>query len=320
MHREFRKLLDAAVGISEFVFAVNIDIRGFSDWSLTVDSAQTAIFVKKIYTKLIDGYFSDAAFVKPTGDGLLVVVSFEEEQLTAVATKLVRDAIQIVENFGMLCATEEMINFPVPQAVGIGLARGAASRLASGETTLDYSGRVLNLAARLMDLARPHGVVLDAGFGLKLLPDELQDRFRRRDVYLKGVSPTTASAVYCWPTTVEIPTTYLHPLGDKRWEQVVDTVTIADLEQFGGDELSYELIPSPCPTHELFCIASHDAVTAGGRKSKKFTETKEIPVTLVHKGAIHEAEILRAALLKYLRQKKVGATWGVRIELNYRSL
>jgi hypothetical protein len=53
MHRDFRALLDEARGISEFVFAVNVDIRGFSDWSLTVDSAQTAIFVKKIYAKLI---------------------------------------------------------------------------------------------------------------------------------------------------------------------------------------------------------------------------------------------------------------------------
>lgn len=102
MHRDFRDLLDEAMGVSEFVFAMNLDIRGFSDWSLTVDSAQTAIFLKKIYSKLIDRYFDDAAFIKPTGDGLLVVVNFEEDALASVATRLVRIAIEIVENFGDL--------------------------------------------------------------------------------------------------------------------------------------------------------------------------------------------------------------------------
>ena len=68
----------------------------------------------------------------------------------------------LVEAFGQITANDFMINFPVPQRLGVGVARGTATRLASGGQVLDYTGRCLNLAARLMDKARPYGVVFGA--------------------------------------------------------------------------------------------------------------------------------------------------------------
>lgn len=213
-----------------------------------------------------------------------------------------------------------MINFSVPQDVGIGLARGTASRLLSGEKTLDYSGRVLNLAARLMELARPRGLVFDGGLSCDVLPSDLAGEFQAEEVYLKGVSPTTPMLVHYWPRNIEIPVPFLRPHGAKKWEQIVDIVQLATLEHISGDELFYTLSPLPCETPELFCIVTHDAVTPGRRKSKAFSATKELPVTLVTKGANFEAEIQRQQLVRYLRRARVGRSWDIRIELNYRSL
>jgi len=84
MHRTFRKLLESAIGISEFIIAVNLDIRGFSSFSKEVESPSVAMFIKKVYMKLIDTYFSDASFFKSTGDGLLMIIPYTEKNLLYV--------------------------------------------------------------------------------------------------------------------------------------------------------------------------------------------------------------------------------------------
>lgn len=233
MHRQFRSLLDQARGYSEFVIVANVDIRGFSDFSLGVDSAQTALFVRRVYARLIDSYFKDAAYVKPTGDGLLVVLGFEDdlEDLTRVARKSVADAFNIVETFADICADDPMINFTVPQNVGIGLARGPASKIISGEFVLDYSGRTLNLASRLMDVARPAGVVIDGSFGLQLLDEATQGRFESAEVYIRGVAPREPARIYYSAEFTKIGASYLRPLETFRWRSITRSESLAGLEQ-----------------------------------------------------------------------------------------
>jgi len=65
-----------------------------------------------------------------------------------------------------------MTNFPTPDKIGIGITRGSVCCIMSGSKILDYSGRNLNLASRLMEMARPSGIVFDESFGLDLLSDE----------------------------------------------------------------------------------------------------------------------------------------------------
>ena len=48
MHREFKELLKNATGRSEFIIAVLIDIRGFTPFSKSVESAEVAMFIKKV--------------------------------------------------------------------------------------------------------------------------------------------------------------------------------------------------------------------------------------------------------------------------------
>ncbi|MCJ7692880.1 MAG: hypothetical protein MUO22_05640 [Sedimentisphaerales bacterium] len=72
MHRNLRKLLENAEGVSEFIIAINVDIRGFSEFSLQVESPDAAMYVKRVYIRLVDDYLTGASFFKPTGDGLLL--------------------------------------------------------------------------------------------------------------------------------------------------------------------------------------------------------------------------------------------------------
>jgi len=89
-----------------------------------------------------------------------------------------------------------MINFRVPQELGIGLSRGAVCRLVSKGKTLDYSGTVINLASRLMNLARPSGVVFDADFGIELLPEKIRNIFAKERVSLLGIAEREPVEIY----------------------------------------------------------------------------------------------------------------------------
>jgi class 3 adenylate cyclase len=327
MHRLFRERLDEAKGISEFVIVLNIDIRGFSDWSLEVDSAQTALFIKKIYAKLIDKYFADAAFLKPTGDGLLVVLNFDEEEVASAVTKVIQQSMEIVKSFGTLCANEPAINFAVPQNVGIGISRGAASRLISDDLTLDYSGRVLNQASRLMDIARPRGVVFDSQFGFELLPKELRGKFKRHDIYLKGVSPRTPLEVRCWPRSIKIARVNQFPIGQPQWEHIEAVVARQDLIDPKNDESSHEgsVFSLDLPSHPpdprtLTCEIRHDVVLADGRPSNQYFSFLEESVSYVDSAGQAQAHIDEARLAARLEKEGVGMDWPVRIKVSFRML
>lgn len=319
MHRLLREELDAATGRSEFVIALNLDIRGFSDWSLKVDSAQTALYLKKLYAKLIDSYFATASFIKPTGDGLLVVEAIEEDGLLDALQRTVRDSKEIVEKFGEFCADEPMINFVVPDKVGIGLARGSASRLASGDRTLDYSGNVLNLASRLMDLARPEGIVVDEGFGLSLLGGEVVDEFDQQEVYLKGVAPNRPLRIYCFPSSVQIPAIHRKPLEEEQWKHKELRTSRRELEQSSVRFYLFDLDESPLPSTKVTAEVSHASVTAGGRKAKGRVRRFPIDVELNEIAGKPTAQIDQFALATLLKKTHVGPTWDVTVKLYYRT-
>jgi class 3 adenylate cyclase len=318
MHRLFREQLGQAVGKSEFVIVQNLDIRGFSDWSLNVDSAQTALYIKKVYATLIDSYFKEASFIKPTGDGLLVITSFEEDELETEASRAIQRAIAIVESFGSLVEDDKMINFEVPQDVGFGIARGTASRLATEERTLDYSGRVLNLASRLMDLARPSGVVFDASYGVDLLPDEVAKDFREEAVYLKGIATSKPLTVYCWPPSVTISPIHRSPIDEERWEHQTLTTTPKELEEMAAKHYRWVLEPAPLPGATVECAVTHDAVTKGRRRSKKHEQSFGLEVSLRRAADRTVARIDQHQLATRLREKGVGPTWPVVVKISYR--
>jgi hypothetical protein len=317
MHRLFREELNAATGKSEFVIAQNVDIRGFSDWSLQVDSAQTALYIKKVYAKLIDRYFSAASFVKPTGDGLLVVEAFDEPDLQEIARRTVNNAMEIVDSFPQLCSDEDMVNFPVPSDVGIGISRGTASRLASAERTLDYSGRVLNLASRLMDLARPRGVVFDDGYGLNLLNDAVAGEFRKDFAYMKGVAESEPLAVQCWPNEIEIPPWHQRPLDEERWEHLEITHKLKDIQQMSFRSYRQRLDPAPLHGYPVEGEVAYPAITPAGNKGSG-TRYAKAKLTRSKVAGIQYAHINLDELAAQLIKFGVKAPWEVTVKISYR--
>jgi class 3 adenylate cyclase len=314
--RDFRKLLEKAEGESKFVIALNLDIRGFSDWS--DDPAQSVLYLKKLYMQLYDMYFSEASLVKPTGDGLMVVFDFKEEDLTKLAPAVVENAIEIVESFGTITQSDQMVNFPVPDQVGIGIARGSASRLASGNRTLDYSGRVLNLASRLMDIARPHGLVIDDAYGFGLLEGALKKRFFKDTVYLKGVSPHSPLSIRYWPDDITIPETNKHPVDEPLIRYASTERTLAEL-QIASDRILLDLPSRPPDPDSLEGRASHAKVLPGRRKSDRHTIYHDLDVGFQEKDGCFEAVINVPSLLKTLEKANIRSNWPVTIKVSYRA-
>ena len=265
MHREFRKLLAKAKGVSEFPIALNVDIRGFSKWS--GDSAESGLFIKKVYIRLIDEYFQHSSFFKATGDGLMVLFPVDEEDPQAAVRESVRIALDIVKKFPSITSGDSMINFPTPRAVGVGLARGPASRLVSGKKTLDYSGATLNLAARLMDLARPEGVVVDGRFGVDLLTPAVKKRFAEDRVYLRGIAPNTGTDIYFTKDLTTIPESAKKPLDVLIWGSGTVQAPRRNLDEFKGSYfVALDSVPKD-PT-AITCYVKHDKVTKSGRRVK----------------------------------------------------
>jgi class 3 adenylate cyclase len=315
MHRRFRELLDEARGYSEFVVAANVDIRGFSDFSLGVDSAQTAIFVKKVYARLIDGYFSDAAFFKPTGDGLLVLIRFDEADLRETLETTTRNALQIVKEFPTITADEPMINFAVPGGIGIGLARGPASRLATGDETLDYSGRVLNLASRLMDFARPQGVVIDDAYGLDLLPPDLQASFERTEVYIKGVSPNDPHAVFV-SNDVQVPAIYTNPLEVFDW--ATEQIPITTVKALGEAPQYIHRLSHNCrDASKILAKLEHPKAMKGGKKHATLWSHRDLEYTYSVEAGLPQVRLGFGEMYKGVKADGVRDSWPVKVKLSY---
>jgi class 3 adenylate cyclase len=218
MDGKLRKALEDARGQSESIFAVVADIREFSLFSKNHESPDVATYIKRVYIGLIDNYFPFAKFYKATGDGLLIAVPFDAHNLQEVAQKTVGACLNCVSEFADICHGDPMVNFATPDKIGFGIARGTACCLVSRNTVLDYSGHLLNLASRLMDHARPSGIVLDGAFGIELLDEETQGLFVAEKVCMRSVAETEPVTVYTLKGVVEIPEEARRPLSLETWE------------------------------------------------------------------------------------------------------
>ena len=260
MYKEFLKLLEKATGRSDHVIAINLDIRGFTPFCQEVDSLNVSTYIKKIYGKIITGYFKNASFYKPTGDGLIIIVPFTEETLEQVANLTINSCLNLLQNFGSLCNDEPMINFPTPEKIGIGLSRGSACCIISEDEdkVLDYSGRILNLASRLMDLARPSGIVLDESFGVNLLPEQTKELFSEETVYVRGVAEETPIKIYYTKKYTLIPESYKQPLREPKWKKDDYEYTFGTLKEVTTEAFELELSRKPLDAKRISVLFSYD--------------------------------------------------------------
>jgi len=262
MHREFRKLIENATGIPEHIIALNLDIRGFTPFCQSVESLDVATYIKKIYMKIIDNYFSNASFYKPTGDGLLIIINYNEEKLKDIMNKTIESSLNIVKNFSILCKDEPMINYPTPEKIGIGLCRGSACCISSNEKILDYSGRVLNLASRLMDVARPSGIVFDESFGIELLEDDKKELFSEDEIYIRGVAEEKPIGIHYLNNYTIISESFKKPIKEPIWEIITEKHIFSEFKKLDKN-YRVQLKHKPLDKNKIFGTFSHNKVING---------------------------------------------------------
>jgi class 3 adenylate cyclase len=212
MKETLRQALEEAVGTTEFLIIAVGDIRGFTGFSLNHESEEVALVLKRVFIKLIDEYFPFADYFNTTGDGLLLGIHYDEKDVKEKAQATVRACLNAVRDFPKFCKNDPMINFQAPERIGFGVARGAACALVSDGKVIDYTGDLPNLAARLQDLARPKGVVLDSNVGIELLPPATRRLFRPDKVYLRSIAERQPRSIHVLKSVVEIPAAVRKPI------------------------------------------------------------------------------------------------------------
>lgn len=268
MHRELRERLSSAAGSSRWVFVAVLDIRDFSRFAEERESVETAYYLRQTYISLLDDYFPEASFFKLTGDGVMFVFEHHPDEFEQTAKTVISTALRIVDEFSALSAQDPMLRFPTPTRVGIGIARGAASRLESGEYILDYAGRVLNLAARLMDLARPGGVLV-AGVPIEMLPSEAAARLVIDRIFVRSVSERDPVEVLVTRDLTTIPTRNHFPLGDIDWQRQSTTLSRREWEASAGSQLA-ELDAEPTSADEVKVAGSFHTGRGQSRRRLAF--------------------------------------------------
>ena len=315
MHRLFRQALDGATGVSQSVIVIFIDIRDFSTFSMACDSVYVAMYLKRVYIKLIDEYFPFASFYKSTGDGLLLVVPIGGEDIVEVSRKVVAACIKCHSEFNNICSDDPMINFKIPQKIGIGVARGTVCCLISGDKVIDYSGRFLNLASRLTDLARSSGIIIDGDFNITLLSDEQRKIFEEEKVYLKGIHEEVPIKIYHIPEFTLISKYNKQPIVSKRWREQTDVKLYRDLLKF--TRFQYPLDSEPVSSEDIKITVTHSKVTGGIVDKKYLTIIDFADFTYEVVGGKPIVWVDFAKLSERLKKTKVKKNMNVIIDIDY---
>ena len=316
MGTELRKLLDNAKGTDEHVVAIVVDIRGFTPFCKEEESINVANFLKRVYIKIIDDYFPKASFYKPTGDGLLIVITYTANSLKDVVTNTMTNCLNLLEDFKKLREGDNMIYFPTPENVGIGISRGAACCISSDGTVIDYSGRVINLASRLNDFARPSGIVFDSSLGLTLLPNEIQGVFLCDNVYVRGIAESKPIAVYFTKQHTIIPPSRKVPLKEPEWSAITYQDSFKTLRESssGGDSHYVMEINKPLDEKQIHVNVSFKI---GTQVKLIFLDMTSRGVKYVHYGKGHYVEIAFPVLIEELSKKKLQDDTIVIFEVSY---
>ncbi len=295
MHRNLHLYLAKAHGESRHVIAISIDIRGFSKFCKSTDSADVALFISKFYLILIEKFktIDPEVFYKPTGDGLMVCISYDESNLQERFQKVMQSSMECVNEFESLFDNLSVINFETPKALGIGIARGSASAVLAedGEDQLviDYSGHKLNFAARLQDLARPSGIVFEKTSNFELLSPEVQEQFSDTEIYVRSVAEDKPVTVSFTTDLTKINPQNLEPLSAK-WGTTSVTYTKSSLLRTNANISVAKLSEVKKSVHHVrVFVAKPHATIPDMESSRDLVENDDF--TLEKVGKSHEVHI-----------------------------
>lgn len=307
MHNEFRKLLEKAKGRSEFVIAVNMDIRGFTPFCQSVDGPlNVATYITRIYSKIINEYFKDASYYKPTGDGLIIIIPYDTSNLKEKANSTIERCLKLLTDFPNLVKDDPMIYFETPEKIGIGIARGSACCIFSegGDKVLDYSGRILNLASRLMELARPSGVVVDSSFR-SILNDEFTKDFAQETVYVRGLAEEKPLSILYTTKYSLISAFSKKPMKEPKWDTVTSKTTLGKLENAGIDVFYINLKKNPFDTKQISLEIVFDDPKGTDLELSYYYKFSDARITYRHIGKRHQVVVYIKSIIENLKESGV---------------
>jgi class 3 adenylate cyclase len=318
MHRDLKQLLHDSHGETQKVVAMFLDVRGFTSFAGLAESPDAADFLKSAYTKMIDRHFADADYFKLTGDGLMVIYGFTEAKtLQAALRDCVGKSLALVDEFPEITKDDPMINFKVPTNLGVGIARGGATVLKSGDKVLDYTGRPLNLAARLMDFARPSGVVVAGNAGVELLADETQKRFCPDAVYVDGIAEETPLEIFFLADRTLIPDHRKLPIAAPvRVTDPTETVTLSAIKE-RGESFNQLLTREPAKQDDIVLHYAYPKVKSDGTRHPTMRWTPTAAVSVVRKLNNWHAQINFVSIVKKMEKAGVKPDWPVQLTLEY---
>lgn len=307
-----------ANGRSEFVIAIVCDIRGFSAFCKGHEAPDIAMFCKRFYVKLLEEYFVDTDFAKPTGDGLLLLFRYSESNLHEVAASVLRSCLSVVRDFPKMMKNDAMINYEVPDAVGFGIARGTAFCLYSDREVVDYSGQTLNLASRLNEFARPQGVVIDGGFMRSVIPEDIRDTFYSDTVYVRGIAEEFPREVFC-SSDVLIP-----PEAKASWKQSIfrsvdHSVTVGFVRKM-PENITIKLPEEPSST--VPCSARvqwmHSTANWLHPKAPEYTQWRELIYTNVeHTADGYFVRLKTEEIIRVVEEERLPGRAQLSVRIQY---
>lgn len=161
--------------------ALFIDIRGSSELAGEAGTVarRTRCFLEKTKELWEPCPAPSPSFVKSVGDGLFCVWELPEGRAKTredLPKDLINSVLQLYATLpGALGAAweAEHIEDGKPVELGMGLAFGEAMRAMLGDAR-DYYGYVINLAAKLQNLARPRGVVIQSSGSVRRAATSLE--------------------------------------------------------------------------------------------------------------------------------------------------
>jgi class 3 adenylate cyclase len=315
MHQDFRKLLDNAVGATEHVIAIIVDIRGFSSFCRDKESFDVANYIKTVYANIIDNFFPETSYLKPTGDGLLIILKCPTKGIQEFIVAQVKKCLTLVQEFSHIGKDNVLINFETPNKIGIGIARGSACKISSNSKVIDYSGRLLNLAARLMDFARPSGIVMHESVGFKLLPPELQQQFLPDRIYVRGIAEEKPLGIYYTKDyTIISPSAKNSPI-EPKWKTQIFSQPFGTLSAGKPRKLRFDLEDQPLDSAQIIVEAFYK--TPDEREiGAKYTLSDE-DLSLDKIGEISTVKLERNAVLEEFTTDNLKAEEIIHFRVTY---
>jgi class 3 adenylate cyclase len=166
------------------------DIRGFTAWMSANDLFVVARLIPSLWRTLSDLFpRSNGHHIKLLGDGGLIVTPSSGKKANRQLRSILDSIAEAERCFGNECRrVGDQLGCDISLNLGWGVSRGLGLYFPQFD---DYLSQDVNKAARLVAVARPHGVIVDRE-DFPTLPSEYRDRFRQSTVVLNGVGPCKA--------------------------------------------------------------------------------------------------------------------------------